>query len=167
LPGYLGLDFLYLAELLILQDLILPQVFGHKLFIDLLTPWLVMVFVFRAPWRMFTVAAGAVLLLETHSGFPRGLFACLYWILGVFLFYVRHHISWASFLPWALVFSLSQVLVVGLKSVSYWTLNFNSTFLIQSLLSNLVGISLSTIFGLFVIYKSRLDTLEEQRLARS
>lgn len=166
-PESVALDLLYIGELLLLQDYIIPQFFAHKVFVDLLTPWMLIVFVFRAPWRMFLLASFAVLLLETHSGLPSGLYICLYWILGVTLYYARHNISWASFLPWGAVFLLSQVLMMGLEGVSYWTQNYSSfRYIASSFSHNFFNGLLSCLFGLFVVYKARLDTLEEQRLAR-
>ena len=160
-------DSLYLLKLLIVQDFILPQCLGFKVFVDLITPWVLINFVFRSPWRMLAIASFAVLLLETHSGLPRGLFACLYWVFGVSMFYLRNSISWTNLLPWAAVFFVAQVGVQILEGLSYWTQNFTSQFfslhvMIRIFLSSL----LSSIFGLFVIYKARLDTMEEHRLAR-
>ncbi len=167
LPNSLAWDFLYLVELLILQDFIIPQIFAQKIFVDLITPWLMIVFVFRSPLKILSVSALAILLLETHSGFPRGLLACLYWMMGVCVYSLRHHISWASFLPWIAVFFLSQVLVNSLEAVAFWTQNFSPfSFFSFSFLSILVNGMLSCFFGLFVIYTSRLDTLEEYSLAR-
>ena len=167
LPEALGFDLLYLVQLLILQDFVLPQILGNKVFIDLLTPWLVIVFVFRNPLRIFTLGFFAVLFLETHSGLPRGLFACLYWVLGVSLYYIRHHISWASFLPWGVVFCVCQLLVLVLEFLAYWTQNFSPlSFISGSFFLSLFNSLLSCAFGLFIIYKFRLDTLEEHRLAR-
>lgn len=167
LPDSWILDFLYLAQLLILQDFILPQILGPKFSVDLITPWLTIVFVFRSPARILAVTLIAILLLETHSGLPRGLFFCLYWILGISLFSIRHNISWASFLPWGVVFFLSQLLVACLESLSYWTQNFSPIlFAGSSIFFILFKSFFSSLFGLVIIYQFRLDTLEEQRLAR-
>jgi hypothetical protein len=163
----LVLDFLYLVELLFLQDFILPQIFAQKVFVDLITPWILIVFVFRTSWKMFVLAAFAAFLLETHSGAPLGLFACMYWILGILLSYVRHHISWVSFLPWVVIFFISQVFVISFEGMAYWVQNFAPlSFLINAFFPKFLGLALSCVFGLFLIYHFRLDTLEEHRLAR-
>lgn len=167
-PSSLALDILYICELLVLQDYVIPQLFAHKVFIDLLTPWLLIIFVFRPAWRMLLLAALSILLLETHSGLPGGIFVCFYWVLGVGLYFSRHNISWASFLPWGVLFFVSQVFLIVLESISFWILNYSSLFYLGASFShNLLNGFLSCFFGLFIIYKSRLDTLEEQRLARN
>ena len=161
------LELLYIAELLILQDFIFPQILGQKIFIDLLTPWLLILFVFRSPARVLVVALFAILLLETHSGLPRGLFLCFYWILGVSIYFVRHHISWSSPLPWVTVLLLSQVMMAALETLSYWTQNLSPVFFSHtSVLSLILNSALSCIVGLYIVLNFRLDTLQGDRLAR-
>lgn len=167
LPDSWVLDFLYIAELMILQDFVIPQIFAGEFFLDLITPWILIVFVLRSPLRMFTLGLFTAFLMETHSALPRGLFLCLYWVLGVTLYYVRHHISWASFLPWSVLFFISQIFIVVFEGISYWTQNYSSFSLLTSIFGvNFLSGLLSCFLGVFIIYKFRLDTLEEHRLAR-
>ncbi len=161
------LELLYIAELLILQDFILPQIFGHKLFIDLLTPWLVILFVFRSPAHVFLIATAAVLLLETHAGLPRGLLVCFYWSLGIGIHFIRQQISWSSPLPWISVLLLSQAGLAVLETLSYWTQNFSTIYFSHiSFVSLIVNRLISCMVGLYIVLYFRLDTLQEHRLAR-
>ncbi len=167
LPNSLALEFLYIAELVVIQDFVFPQLFGRTLSVDLITPWLMILFVFRAPLRVCLVAVFAILLLETHSAIPRGLYFCLYWMLGVFTFAIRHHISWKSPLPWFSVLALGQVFVVVLENLTFWTQNFVLPVLwYESLFKIIFHIFLSCCFGLFLVMNSSLATLEEYNLAK-
>lgn len=167
LPESPALECLYIAELVVAQDFIFPQIFGHNVSIDMITPWLIILFVFRAPSRVLLVATVAAFLLETHSAIPRGMYFCLYWMLGVFTFAIRHHISWKSPLPWLSVLGLGQVFVVILENLTFWTQNFVLPVLwYESLFKIILHILLSCCFGIFLVMNSSLATLEEYNLAK-
>lgn len=167
LPDSLLLDILYIFELVLIQDFVIPQFTGQWLFIDLLTPWLIILFVFKPFWRIALLGALTSFLLETHSGVSKGLFFCAYWVLASTLFYIRHNISWVNLLPWAATFLIAQSVLITFEGISYWTHNLSLfSFVAQVFFPKVLSGLMSVIFGLFMVYKFRLDTLEEHRLAR-
>lgn len=157
---------LYIIFFLVFQDYIIPQLFP-KMYIDLLSPWILISFVLRKPLRFLPLSIFAVILIENHSSWPFAFFFTLYWVFGVFLSLFRQHISWTNFLSWGVLFSLAQLFILVMESVSYGVSKLgNYEGLPYYLVPNISGSFLSILFGLFIVYKFRLDTLEVQRLAQ-
>jgi hypothetical protein len=110
--GFLWLDIFYLLLVGALQFSIIPSLLGRYVYVDLLTPWLVINFVNQSLARSTVLAVIGALIIETHNAAPAGLFICIYWITLNLIHLVRDTLSWRHATPWIATFVLSELWVV-------------------------------------------------------
>lgn len=111
LTGSFLLDGLYLVQLLLLQDFLLPLLNVSFLGVDLITPWLSLAFVFYDWARASFLVLVAGLLLETHSSVPPGLYLTSYWMIFAAVHLIRRQISWVNSTPWMTYIVVSILLL--------------------------------------------------------
>jgi hypothetical protein len=74
---------------------------------DLITPWLVIIFVVSSPLHATFFWFFASALLETSSLAPKGMYFCAYWIVLSVLLLTRKTLSWKLVAPWLVTFFFS------------------------------------------------------------
>lgn len=157
-----SLSLLSILILAFLQCFIVPSFLGGHVFVDLLTPWLVVMFVHQPPIRSFILALFVALILETQAAIPLGLYFCAYSGLSSFLYLTRGHISWQNVLPWVVIFPLAELWIIGfeiLDGVSkLGSLDF---FNMQFLFYQILRIFFTLGFGFFIMWKWNVFTYEE------
>jgi len=106
--GSEGADYLYLIILATLQTAILPTLLPDYLMIDILTPWITLVFICKKSSSAVIQGFLAAILIETHSATPAGLYICSYWILGTAVTLLRGSMAWHSRVSWVSLIILAQ-----------------------------------------------------------
>ncbi len=151
--GSLALDIFYLVILLGIQFNVIPSLlFFHH--IDLLTIWLCYHFIVLAPAPALAMGLIAALMLENHSTVPEGTYICIYWILAIVLNLLRDHLSWRDYSPWLACFFIAgigvflfETIVTCVKTGDY---GYFTLFIVAQ---KLLGITLSTLFGLALVQR--------------
>lgn len=111
------LDCLYIFEILIVQDFIIPKLNYKLISIDLLTPWLCLSFIFYTPLRSLVMLLIASLSLESHSAVPLGLYFTSYWMIGSIITLLKHSISWINVSSWVTYIASSLFLIILIKTL--------------------------------------------------
>jgi len=114
--GRFWLDFLYVLAIVLLQQGILPSVFGNRIYFDLLTPWLVVSSVRQSLFTSTFLAMVAALALESRSAVPAGMYICAYWILVNAVHFVRELFSWRHSVPWLFTFAIAGTWIAGFET---------------------------------------------------
>ena len=100
----------------VVQFSVLPGLFQGYGLVELLTPWLVAIFVMQTLGKSLVLLILGSLLLETHSAAPAGLYFCAYWMIAVAILLTRHNLSWRHRFPWLIVFTLAGSFIVLFES---------------------------------------------------
>ena len=109
--GNLGLDVFYIILVTSFQLAILPSIAFLPDF-DLLTLWLIFIFVkVNLSKGIFFAFIGA-LALESHGTYPSGFYVCSYWLMVILVNLIKNHISWRNLLPWHVVLIVSQAWLI-------------------------------------------------------
>src|SRR5690349_2126210 len=98
--GKFFIDVVYLVLIGAIHHTVLPDLVGGAVFLDLMTPWLVTIFVAAPPWYAALFGLLGSLILETHSAAPSGMYFCAYWVICVVLRLTRSTLSWRHAFPW-------------------------------------------------------------------
>lgn len=144
---------------------ILPSLFGAHLYVDIVTPWLLAVFIFAPLPRMLPLCLIASLAIEQRTMAPIGLYAAAYWSAACTLYVCRNAFSWRHQTPW-LVSTLAaslwivvfEILVIFASS-NPWRLDLE--FFAVTLLR--IGLSIGFGIVLYWDYMRRLRRLEAER----
>lgn len=110
--GRLWHDILFLLIVAVLQIFILPSLFGKRLVIDLLTPWLAISFVRQHALQATVLALVGACVLEMHDAVPAGMYIVIYWIMCNVIINMRLTLSWRHSIPWLVMYSLCSVWVI-------------------------------------------------------
>ncbi len=159
--GFYLTDWMVLKQKSFLQDLIqlyfcffcqIIVVPHHPVvgpFFDILTPWLVQLFVrARIPYALFFYFI-ASLLAETHSSISAGTYFCTYWIIGFIVVSLRSSIEWENPFPWWVFFMVSELWVMVAEAFVFstrvewslfWSWNYFLVEIIRILASTALGI---------------------------
>lgn len=152
----------YILILLFFQCFFLPNVFGENLYFDLVTPWLIIIFVYDHSWRAVLLSILAAVTIETQGAIPFGLYMCAYWVLGTLLFFVRSHISWQNFFPWLVVIICSQIWIIGVEELEgFLKVGFFSSLAPEIFFYQWTRIILATLIGIFMIWNWHILESEE------
>lgn len=117
---YFLLELFYIYLIFILQESILPFIFPKLIHIDIITPWLTIIFIRQKLYRSVLFATFASYLLETHSSVPSGMFFCTYFISSVIIVYIRGALSWRHLIPWVVVYCISSLWVISFETFVFW-----------------------------------------------
>lgn len=112
----LARDAFHIVMILAIQCSILPSLTGDRFYIDLLTPWMIFIFVNASPWKILVLSAFAAFGLETHLSVPAGLYFCAYLVFAMIVIVIRNHLSWRRLVSWLTMFSLFSLWVMGLET---------------------------------------------------
>ncbi|NRA44888.1 MAG: hypothetical protein HRU09_08035 [Oligoflexales bacterium] len=126
--GSFGLDIFYIILIISFQVSILPSLLSYS-DLDLLTPWLVFLFIGLGTGQAMLLALLGAIALENHGTFPAGLYFCSYWIMGTLISLLKKHISWRNTLPWIATFTISQLWIVLFETFVFLVKTSNLLFL--------------------------------------
>lgn len=126
--GSFGLDVFYVILIIALQVSILPSLISYSR-IDLLTPWLVFLFIGLSTGPAMILALLGAIALENHGTVPAGLYFCSYWIMGTLISLFKKNISWRNTLPWIATFGISQLWIVLFETFVFLVKTSNLLFL--------------------------------------
>jgi hypothetical protein len=151
ISGKLWLDALCLLVVGALHFTIIPTVTGSWLAVDVMTPWLITVFVVEKLPRAALIGFIGSIILETHSTTPAGMYLCSYWVMLCVLQLTRATLSWRHLFPWVVTFLLGEIWVIGFEtfvgavyeSGYQFDWKFFSAKLARVLASMLIGLALS------------------------
>lgn len=140
------MDVIYLLLVITLQVTILPSILSVYC-IDLLSPWLAIIFVvYKAPRSMLLALIGS-LTYENHSSVPAGLYFSAYWVLGILIILVKNHLSWRNILPWVTTAALSEFWIILFESFVSVLKNGHSIFTAHDLLMIIIRLIIATALG--------------------
>jgi len=148
--GKLWLDTLFLLFLAAIQFAILPDIFGRFIYVDLLTPWLIINFVQQPPWRATFLLFVGAMAWETHSVAPAGLYICAYWIMANVLHHVKDTLSWRHSTPWLVSFLCGELWIVLFECFVSFTLKESVVANLEFILVQIGRVILSVGFGMMV-----------------
>ncbi len=106
--GDLSVDILFLSLVLSIQEIGLPSVLGH-LRVDLVTPWLIFVFVFSSPLRSIVLLSVASFFIENRSAVPSGLYFSYFFLIFALIWNFRSIVSWRQKVSWLYVFAVALI----------------------------------------------------------
>jgi hypothetical protein len=145
-----------------IQCFIFPSITKGSLHGDLLTPWLVVLFVHHPPVRSFFLCLLAALILETQAAIPFGLYFCAYGGLGSILYLTRGHISWQNVLPWVVIFPLAEIWIISFEILECLSkVGETEFFTMDFFVFQLLRIAFTLGFGFFIMWKWNIFTHEE------
>lgn len=114
------LELFFLFVVFVCQEVILAQVFRFDyLVIDILTPWLTIIFIRQRLINNLIYCLFVSFLLETHSATPVGMYLCIYSVIAVTIVNIRGTLSWRHFFPWMVVYGLCTLWVIGFETFVY------------------------------------------------
>ncbi len=114
--GKLWLDVICLLVVGALHFTIIPTVTGSWLAVDVMTPWLVTVFVVEKLPRAALIGLVGSIILETHSSTPAGMYVCAYWVMLCVLQLTRATLSWRHIFPWVVTYLVTEIWVIGFET---------------------------------------------------
>lgn len=152
ITGRLWLDAVFVLLVASVQLSILPSLFRHVIYIDILTPWMVYIFVKQTGERSLVLALVAAFMLETYTLAPMGLYFCLYPLILAILVTIREPLSWRHGTPWAVTLAVTLAAVaiseVLVQAIALGTLAWPVT----TYLSILARILLSWVAGMVIVF---------------
>lgn len=114
------LELFYLFVVFLVQEVFLAQLFRFDyMVIDILTPWLTIIFIRQRIINNLIYCLFVSFLLETHSATPVGMYLCIYSVIAVTIVNIRGTLSWRHFFPWMVVYGLSTLWVIGFETFVY------------------------------------------------
>jgi hypothetical protein len=159
--GKLWLDCVYLTFLVAVQFTIFPSLFGEFILVDVVTPWLVYSFVRTPNYKFITLALVATLALETHNAGPRGLYFCIYWVIGAVIFLMRETLSWRHFVPWLFTFADAEIWLVLFEGLVIGLSRDSSQLNAAYCFAQFLRIIIATSFGAFLVQYFYFHSREE------
>lgn len=150
ITGRLWLDALFILFIATIQLSILPSLLQDVIYIDLLTPWLIYIFVKQTADRAWLLALVASLMIETYTLAPVGIYFCLYSLILTIIVAVREPLSWRHGTPWAVTIGLAlagiaifETLIKGITlGTLAWPVTTYLAILARTIISWLVGMVL-------------------------
>jgi hypothetical protein len=142
-------DLLRFGVLVFLQTVVLAGLdLGHLKF-DLFTPWLVVCVLRMSYERTLFFFGAAILIMESSSSAPAGLYLVAYSMIGIFLHVVKHQISWRRTVSWLYamaaatsILGILEMIVLYIseptRQLGFYGLTWGSRIAIASLLIFLV-----------------------------
>jgi hypothetical protein len=121
---------------------------GHLKF-DLFTPWLVLSVLRMSQERVLFFFAFAIMIMETSSSAPKGLYLVAYGMIGILLYLVKNQISWRRTVSWlyamagaTTILGILEVIVLYIseptRQLGFYGLTWGSRLAISSLIVFLV-----------------------------
>jgi hypothetical protein len=148
--GKLWLDAVFLLFVGVLHHAVAPTFTGNWLYLDLITPWLVVHFVTQSLPRAALLGAIGALILETHVAAPAGLYFCAYWVIIVTLQLTRSTLSWRHAFPWLVTMAAAQAWVIGFETFVRLVNEGPGTFRLEDLLHQLTRLIAASLIGLLL-----------------
>jgi hypothetical protein len=160
----LSLDFFWILALAALERTVFDTATGNWLFIDLLTPWMVVGMVTQQPARMFLTGLLIALLRETHSTAPAGFYVTLCFMQASTLILVRPSLSWHHASPWLLTIFLGCLWTVLAESLVMAIMQGGSVLTPTHILAQGARLIPSTMLGMWLCrHRVTLVPVEEAR----
>jgi len=121
-PGKGGLkkDFALFGSLIFLQMVILPQIDLGHFKLDLFTPWLLLCSLRMNIGRILMFYLISILIMETSSSAPSGLYLVIYSMIGITLYAVKSQISWRRTVSWLYALAAATTMQGLLEGVSLY-----------------------------------------------
>jgi hypothetical protein len=160
--GRLWLDLILLLVVGALHHTVLPSLTRSLVPIDLMTPWLVTVFVLETLPRAALLALFGALIVETHTAAPAGLYIVAYWVILVALYLTRGTLSWRHAFPWVVTFLLSQAWVIGFETFVLSVSSGGFPFGIKYVVSQVARLLISVPLGLLLCQHFMVSGLHEE-----
>ncbi len=135
--------------LVMMQTVILAGLdLGHLKF-DLFTPWLVLCVLRMSPERLLFFYAVSIMIMESSSSAPKGLYLVAYGMIGILLNVVKNQISWRRTISWlyamagaTTILGVLEVIVLYIseptRQLGFYGLTWGSRIAISSLIIFLV-----------------------------
>lgn len=118
--GALKQDLGLFLGLVLLQTVVLPQIDLGHLKLDLMTPWLVLCILRMEVPRAILIYVLAILVMETSSSAPSGMYLVVYSMLGIALHVVKPQISWRRTISWLYAMAAATTLLGFLEGLSLY-----------------------------------------------
>ena len=102
------------------QNVLLPSLdLGHLKF-DLYIPWLVICILRMQIERALLFYGLVILIMESSTAAPSGLFLVAYAMIGIFLHILKYHISWRRTISWIYAMAAATTLLGCLESMALY-----------------------------------------------
>jgi len=143
--GSFKADVLRFLVLVFMQTVVLAGLdLGHLKF-DLFTPWLVLCVLRMSEERLLFFYAFAIMIMETSSSAPKGLYLVAYGMIGILLYVVKNQISWRRTVSWlyamagaTTILGILEVIVLYIsepsRQLGFYGLTWGSRLAISSLI---------------------------------
>ncbi len=106
--------FSYILILGFLEFSFFPKILPSYLHFDLLTPWLVLVYISQPYFRAIMLGFLICITKEAHFIVPAGYFFVPYIMIGCLVFLVREHLSWEKNTSWVFMILIGQIIMTSL-----------------------------------------------------
>ncbi len=162
--GKLWLDALCLLIVGALHFTIIPTLTGSWLAVDVMTPWLVTVFVVeKLPRAAFIGLVGSI-VLETQSSTTAGMYVCAYWVTLCVLQLTRATLSWRHIFPWVVTYLLSAIWVIGFETFVGAVYESGYQFDAKFLTAQFARVLAAMLIGLILSHRFRTLGLAEEEV---
>ena len=111
---YLSHHISYIIILGFLEFSFFPKILPSYLHFDLLTPWLVLIYISQPHLRALLLGTFICITKEAHFIVPAGYFFVPYIMIGCLVFLIREHISWEKNTSWTFMILIGQMIMTAL-----------------------------------------------------
>ena len=148
--GVLWKDCAFLLFVVFIQTTLLPSIVGVHLYIDIVTPWLLISFVQQRFSNSLVLAFFGALALEMQSAVPAGLYISSYWIMATVINQIRPTLYWQHFVPWMVIYGASSLWVATFETLVLVMIQHVTTIAWHYWLMQAFRVISSVAFGMYL-----------------
>lgn len=143
-------------HLIVLASLNFSTVMPNK-YLDILTPWLVVVATKTSPAKSVALILLCGMLQEINSAAPAGVYLTAYMFFYLTFLLTHEHLSWSNLHIKILSILFCLILVVGFQYTSYMLLDGSIAFSFAQVTELVIFLLCTTLLGLFYFHTTHLN----------
>jgi hypothetical protein len=159
--GVLWKDCAFLLVIVFVQTTLLPSIIGAHVYLDIVTPWLLISFVHHRLSNAIVLALTGALALEMQSAVPAGLYLSSYCIMATVINQIRPTLYWQHFVPWIVIYGASSLWVATFETLVLVMIQHVTTISWQYWLMQAFRVISSIAFGMYLSHNWKRPPGEE------